>query len=417
MRFYVLVFLIFAPLFSWSQQNRWTKGKAFLDLEDGDMISVFSKPKFDYVTCPQDKGDKQSKIKEEREPCKSVGWPDNTAEIEIISDETKQQMMWNPEKRKNILTTFVKVKFKYKRMVDGTQLEKKGEGWIDAGPLRQTKISTFYGNDSKPKKECPPGNKPKNPADEIKKIIEPVKPAVSNHAVTAAAEAIMPKIGACVISPNQTSFKAGNPYDNYAYPAVGKAVPNIIKEDGKPLTREDMVAIDAWARTLISEQGVTCFRRGLHYPMSVLKVGVNRLEATKENPALRKQYISGDHVATKTDLAKIATTGTQFIVWGHKHEGKANPTLPQALCPPANTDMPFYVGRKPLPHENRAWQNAVLMATEAILFPKKFATRTEDVKQLNYSSGMSSFYGMRKQSASIEGRKIDDESCVQLWSK
>ena len=419
MRFYVLVLLFLAPLFSWSQsQTRWTKGKAYLDLEDGDKISVFSKAGFDYTTCPNDPGDKNGKTKEEREPCKSVAWPDNTVDdVEIISDEVKKVMMWVPEKRKKVLTTFVNVRVKYKRTVKGIVYENGESGWIDAGPLRQHKVKTFYGNDSKPKKDCPPEKKPKTPADEIRKTLEPVASALSNNSVAGVAEAIAPKIGACVITPKQTSFKAGNPYDTYAYPAVSNSVPNITKEDGTPLTREDMVAIDAWARTLISEQGVTCFRRGLHYPMSVLKVGANRLKESKTNPGLRKQFINGPHISVKSDLAKLATTGNQFNVWNHKHDGKANPTLPQALCPPSNSDKAFYVGRKPLPHEARAWQNAVLMATEAVVFPAKFAKRTEDVKQLNYTSAVDKFYGMKKQFPSIEGRRIDDQSCVQLWSK
>lgn len=418
MRFYVLVLIVLAPLFSWSQENRWTKGKAYLDLEDGDKISVFTKPGFNYTTCATDKGDKNGKTKEQREACKAVAWPDNTVDdIEIISDEVKEFTMWDPERRINRVFTFVKVRVKYERTVNGVVNKQNKIGWIDAGPLRKKKVQSFYGNESKPKKVCPPGKKSSSPAYEIKKTLEPLNSAISNTSVAGVAELIAPKIGACVITPKQTTFKAGNPYDNYAYPAVSKSVPNITKEDGTPLTREDMVAIDAWARTLISEQGVTCFRRGLHYPMSVLKVGANRLEAVKTSPGLRKQYINGDHIPLKSDMAKLATTGNQFNVWNHKHSGQANPTLPQALCPPSNSDKAFYVGRKPLPHEARAWQNAVLMATEAVVFPKKFAARTAEVKQQNYTSGMSSFYGMKKQFASIEGRKIDDQSCVQLWSK
>jgi len=405
MRFYVLIFLIVAPLFSWSQQNRWTKGKAFLDLEDGDKISVFSTPGFDWSTCAKDAS------------CKTIGWPDNAAEIEIVSDSAKQFMMTDSVSQQKVATDFVKVKYKYQRTVKGKVITQQGEGWIDAAPLRQKKLNTFFGTDSKPKPKCPPDQKSQSPADEIKKSLEGYESAFANVSVVAAAQAIEEKIGACVITPKQDSFAPGNPYDNYAYPAVSKSVPNISKEDGTKLTHQDMVSIDAWARTLMSELGVSCFKKGLHYPMAVLKVGVNRYEDAQKKSQYRKMYITGPHLSAKSDLAKLATSGSQFNVWNHKHEGRSNPTLPQALCPPSNTSKPFYLGRKPHEYEVRVWENAVLIATEAVLFPKKFAARTAEVKQSNYTSNMPSFYNMTKAFPSIEGRKIDDQRCVQLWNK
>ena len=97
------------------------------------------------------------------------------------------------------------------------------------------------------------------------------------------------------------------------------------------------------------------------------------------------------------------------------HNGKKNGPLAHALCPPSDKNKPFWSGAKPSKEEQDIWENTLRIATEAVLFPKKFNARTSQLKQFHYTSGMDSFFGMKQVFPWIADRKVSKNACVQVW--
>ncbi|WP_415061603.1 hypothetical protein [Bdellovibrio sp.] len=396
MRFIALLFILF------STSASWAKGKAYLDMEDDQIISVFNQPGMNWKNCAKDPA------------CRSVAWPDNTAEIEIISDYPQRMQVESPYTGELQEEEYLEVKYRYKRTVDGKVYTQEGQGWVDAAYVSLKKRSSFYGKTTEPSKDCPPGSKPsgKGPK-EVQKNLAPFERALSNTSVTETTKLLKEHVGACVIDPkkNAVSAGSGNPYDNLVLPHLQKkGVPQIIKEDGKAMTKKDLIDIDALARTIYAEMA-QCYKHGLHYPMTVAKIAVNR--ANEDRRA--KEFIRGTHSSAKGDLAKVATSPTQFSLWLTTINGKPNNSLRQALCPPADKSKAFWTGNAPPPFELDIWENTLRIATEAVLFPKKFNSRTQQIKQFHYTSGMPGFYGMKQVFPWIEDRKVSKNACVQVW--
>ncbi len=60
------------------------------------------------------------------------------------------------------------------------------------------------------------------------------------------------------------------------------------------------------------------------------------------------------------------------------------------------------------------------IATEAVLHPKEFNRRTQEIKGYHYSSGMSDrpnawMKKMQQSNPSVEGRKIERNACLEIW--
>ncbi|WP_413568353.1 hypothetical protein ACLWBD_12165 [Bdellovibrio sp. HCB117] len=391
-------FIAFLFLFIFASGTLWANGKAYLDLEDGQIVSVFNQPGMNWKNCAGDA------------KCKSVAWPDSSAQIEVVSP-VKKMKVEDPYTGKLEMEEYVQVKYRYKRTVNGKVYTQEGQGWIDAAYVTNAKKSSFYGTAAAEKEECPPGAK--TPAKDIQKSLEPLQKSLSNHSVTDTAKALSPYVGACVINPKNppSPYAGGNPYDAYVLPALKKqGVPKIKREDGTLMTQQDLIEVDALARTLYAEMA-RCYKHGLHYPMTVAKISINRAEASQR----KAEFIKGDHAAIKTPLAKVVTSPSQFSLWLKKIDGKDNPSLRHGLCPPSSKDKAFWTGAKPPPFEQDIWENTMRIATEAVLFPKKFNARTKQVKQFHYTSGMDGFYGMKQVFPWIEERKVSKNACVQVW--
>lgn len=381
--------------------SSWANGKAFLDLEDNQIISVFSQPGMNWKSCQKSSN------------CRSLGWPDNTAQIEVVSSPVKMKV---PDlySDKMVEEEYVKIKYKYKRTVDGKVYSQEGEGWVDAAYVSKRKNKTFFGPATAKKDNCPPGSKKNNnPAAEIAKNLEPLTESLSHSTVLGAVEQVRGKVGACVIDPQKppARYAEGNPFDNYVLGNLQKqSVPKVLKEDNTPMTQKDLVTIDALARTLYAEMA-RCYKHGLHYPMSVAKIVMNRAET----PSRHKEFIKGTHASEKSPMAKAATSPSQFSLWLKTIDGKPNNSLPQALCPPADKTKNFWRGSKPPSFETDIWENTLRIATESVLYPKQFAARTKGVTQFFYTSGMNGFFKMKQVYPSIEDRKVSKDACMQIW--
>lgn len=397
MRFLLLVF---ATLFTVHAQ---ANGRAYLNMEDGQIVSVFNKPGANWQNCKLDP------------KCKAVGWPDRTAEIEVLSN-VKKMKVESPYTGEKVEEEYVEVSFKYKRVVNGDVFEKEGKGWIDNAYVSREKQKTFYGNaDKTPLGMCRKGDYGNSSVSKLKDELGSIQQAISNKGITSTAEIVKPFVGACVINPKEKnqSYRSGNPYDNYVLPQVSKQkIPKVTKENGEMLTSQDLVAIDALSRTLYAEMA-RCYKNGLQYPMTVAKIAMNRAVTTERH----REFIRDDHDRAKSDLAKVVTSPTQFSLWLRQINGKPNNSLRQALCPPSEKEKDFWTGNKPSQHETDIWENTVRIATEAVLFPKKFSSRTSSVKQYFYTSGMPGFFGMTKVVPSIEEHKVSKEACIQVWEQ
>ncbi len=379
-------------------------GRAYLNTEEGEIVSVFNKPGMNWKNCTTDKS------------CKAVGWPDRTAEIEVVSPVKKMRVV-DPYTGELSDEEYVQVKYKYKRETKTATVTQEGQGWIDNAYISYTKQKTFYGTSqaSEPLGSCRAKDYPGAAVSDLAKDMGAIQQAIANKGVTGTADAVKPFVGACVIDPKQKnqSYRDGNPYDNYVLPKVVKQkVPTIKKENGENVTAADLVSIDALSRTLYAEMA-RCYKNGLQYPMTVAKIAVNRADT----PSRHKEFIKDDHHNSKTDLAKVVTSPTQFSLWLRKINGKPNNSLKQALCPPSEKDKSFWTGNKPSQAEIDIWDNTVKIATEAVLFPKKFNARTSQVKQYFYTSGMPGFYGMNKVVPVIEDHKATKEACIQVWEE
>lgn len=394
MRFIAFLFVFTTSL------STWANGKAFLDLEDDEIVSVFNKPGMNWKNCSADPA------------CRPIAWPDRGAEIEVVSPARKMKVE-DPYTGQMQDEEYVQIKYRYKRTVKGKVYTQEGQGWVDAAYVTQKKKNSFYGKVEAPKEYCPPGTKNSGGPKEIQKSLEPLEKTLSHQSVTAAADALKSRIGACVINPKNPpkNFAAGNPYDAYVLPQLRKSgVPPLTKEDGSAMTEKDMVDIDALARTLYAEMA-RCYKHGLHYPMTVAKIAVNRSLATDR----KSEFIKDDHSSHKGPLARVVTSPSQFSLWLKKMDGKTNNSLLQALCPPSDKTKSFWTGSTPPPYETSIWENTLRIATEAVLFPKQFNARTRQVKQFHYTSGLKSFYGMKQVFPWIEDRKVSKDACVQVW--
>ncbi len=396
MRFIAISLLVLAPL------STWAFGKAYINAEDNQIVSVFNKPGMNWKNCATTSG------------CSAVGWPDNSANIVVLT-ESKKMKVQDPYTGNMVEEEYVYVMYEYNRVLEsGAVLPQKGEGWIDAAYISKTKQSTFYGSgQTEADPNCPPEKKKETTPKEVQKSVAPLKTAIENTNIKESADAIKKAVGQCVINPKNppANFAEGNIFDTYVLPGLKKqAVPKVVKEDGTMMTQADLVTIDALSRTMYAEMA-RCYKHGLHYPMTVAKIAVNR--ANNENR--EKEFIKGTHNGAKSRLAKVVTTPSQFNLWMRTIDSKPNGALLHALCPPSDKTKAFWTGAAPPKFEQDIWDNTLRIATEAVLHPKKFSNRTKQVKQYHYTSGLDGFFGMKQVFPFIEDHKVSKNACVQVW--
>lgn len=416
MRSIAIFLTLFAAVNSFAldlQRGQSALGSAYITLEDGQVVTVFNKPGKNWKNCSKDSA------------CEPIGWPDNGATIKIISEPQKMKVE-DPYTGRMEDEEYVYVEYDYvKVMESGSPLVQSGQGWMDAAYLSKTPTKSFFGNDvtsssaaSPPpvaKEKCIDNAKSGNQAKEIEKSLAPLAKAIENAAVKETAVSIKSQVGACVIDPKHPpkKFAPGNSFDNYVLPKVNsQAVPKVTKEDGSQMTKQDLATIDALSRTMYGEMA-RCYKHGLQYPMTVAKIASNRAE----NDDRHSEFIKGAHSSQKSDLAKVVTTPSQFNVWMTKVNNKPNNTLIQALCPPSDKSKPFWTGNPPSKNEQDIWDNSVRIATEAVLYPKRFGDRTKSVKEYHYTSGMGKFFNMKQVFPWIGGRSISKDSCLEVWKE
>jgi hypothetical protein len=377
-------------------------GKVFVDKEDGDYLSVFNEPGMDYDGCSKNKS------------CEVLGWLDKDSNVEVISPPVVVPKL-DVYTKKVVDTEFVQVEFSYDRInKDGNPARKtKVIGWVESASLRKDKVATFYGSDPEPV-PCPPTK-----AFEAKKAI-PIAEAkdlvrkTGNDEVLKAAAVLSPYIGTCALdNPKKLprSFEGPIPYNNYVLPKMkSQPVPKVMKENKTYVSRQDMIDVDAMARTVYAEMA-RCYKHGLHYPSAVARVTLNRANP----PGGRvKEFIGTDKIPKEGAITQALMWPSKYSAWNPVVDGERNPVLPQALCPPAPQNPIMWSGNPSSKNEKEIWENTLRIATEAVLFPNKFKARSPNLTQLFYTSGLSRDK-WKQVHPKIEGRTIDKDYCLMIW--
>lgn len=402
MKFPVLIAVLLTSLCAWSSEQ------VFLDIEDDEPpVSAFPRPGYNWKNCKQDPS------------CQPSGWLDNKSKIKVLSAPKKVN---TPNERTGVmeLQEFVLVDFSYERTVNGKVYNKQGQAWIDNARLSKTKLKTFFGSDNasdKPEKDCPP-LKAKSGVEHLQDTMKAPAKEANNQGVKDIAEALNSTVGQCVRNPAKAGrLPSGHPFDSMVLPSIKRKMPNITGPDGKVLTLQQVADIDALARTLYGEMA-GCYKYGLQYPTAIAKIALNRSEA----PEKTKNTFMGnesDSRAQLSDFARVLTTPSQFNVWMKMHGSDINGSLEMALCPPSNPNTVFWQNVKPTPEEIAIWKNTMRIATEAVLFPKKFKARTASIKNdiYDYNSGPKDPWGYKRIYPVIEGRRIDRVACMQVWDR
>lgn len=418
-------FFLFILFFNWTmfaQAAEFTPYQAYIDsVEDGQYITVFNKPGLNWSTCTI-AIDKKTK----KEYCKEAqGWPSRDAKIKVISPPVKAKV-FDPYTEEQVEETYVKVEFEYERMGEDQKMHhQKGEGYIELAYLSRSARNPFFGAQAAAKTlkdKCKDNNAAAGATEQtkIKNQTKDLAQAIEDLSIAEKAKQLSTVVGSCVLNPSTKKPQYSgnkNVYDHFVLPKLQSTKPPaMLTESGKPMTRSQLIEIDAMARTLYGEMAA-CYKHGLQYPMTVAKIIQNRSESGRD-----REFIKPPHQTDKPKTAMIATSPSQFSMWHQTIQGKKNNPLHHGLCPPQKSGAPFWRSRSAPKQEHDIWMNTVRIATEAVLYPKQFKKRTQQVQQLHYSSGMSDrpnawMKKMKQVRPSIEGRKIERDACVEVWQE
>lgn len=413
-------------------------GQVYID-PDVKIETVFSEPGKTWQDC------KNITTQEERDKL-CIAWPDINSFISTLGKKEQNTekiiSMQNPSNGETEDVKFIKVHVEYERpTINKTTgkselVYKQVDGWIEADRLRTKLYEPVYStaaNSLESKKPFPQLNNNKNACEKascrkdqlqelssVAKQIADKSKSENQLNLDKLTNSILPMVGKCPldgIPPKKrlSQWKDKNIYDQEVTPLINKIPASAIKQSVK--SKDHLVSIDVLARTIFSEMH-GCFKAGIQYPMAVAKVVLNRkkLLDSKNTP---EHFVHGQHPSNSTDIQKLVTAKAQFSVWNYS--GAQNPkdkTILMSLCPTTVLNSTQnWKGSEPSSEDVDIWKKSVKIATEAVLFPDEFQNKTKNVKQLYYTSGMSSYNGKKLATdAQILGRPINKQSCMSLWN-
>lgn len=235
-----------------------------------------------------------------------------------------------------------------------------------------------------------------------------------------AATQIYDLVGECplkdpMVMPKKLSKE--NVFDSYVYNILKKQkVPRLLNEQMKPMTLDDLVNIDSLARTIYGEMG-KCFRKGLQYPIAAALVAINR----SENKSRFKEWTGSKvkrKVASVPPLTRIVTTPEKFNNWMAFEGDKVNGPLHHSLCPARAVSKPFWKTAKASRTEVDIWKNSVRIATEAVMFPTRFKSRSPAMRNINfYTSGMGQYNNYVQIFPFVNDRPLENFDCIEIWKE
>lgn len=435
--------------------------------------------------------------------CGALGWPkpEDTVITKVPGSEIEYRPTFDTKCGRNTMVPFIKVKIKYppRKYFDPDDKSEKyssgveAEGYMDARFLKTKKLAPLYSQKEDRPAVADPLPPPPPPAPEVcppeqKSPVFNTAPnnknlwgigylsefLKQNHKaqVEQTAQALRAYVGECPLDPPDDKEphlqrwkkdKTKNLYDAEVMPLLRKhkgnlpKVPKQVKNsknqcvastdsNNQMVNFEDLVNVDAMARTVFAEMN-ECIKEGsLEFPMAAAKVAKNRVEDIQNKKGHWEVFLKPtSHQATdKPLLAKTLTASYQFSVW-NKNDNLRDKSMLLAMCPTRyssnSKEMHFAVGKQyldswkgeakpavdkktkePIGLKNRVsgkelqvWNYAMQIATEAVLYPCDFENRTKEVTQRYYTSKMPAYAGRKKGSPSIEGRTVSSFRCMYLW--
>ncbi len=426
MRLFYALFLYFSLLPPIA--GAFTSYPVYLDnIEDDDQpISVFKTPGQNWKHCKRE----IDKVTKKEKCVDAVGWPDRDSTLRVVGPSKKFKSR-DPLTDELILEEYSEIEFNYRRKgADGKMYSQKGIGYIESFYLSKKPTSGFYSAKNSKKEDCPPGKNSQSQLKDIETKFKDLTKSVENLSIAQKADALSARVGFCPLKP-PTQFPSdlpqGSVYDALIVPQLMSEKPPAIRDEaGQPITKKDVVAIDALARTMYGEMA-RCYRKGLQYPMAVARIAVNRAETKRRH----QEFIKPPQKDDKPDLAKVTTSASQFSMWrktkGLPGSKKPNEPLHQALCPPIQKNKPFWKSQQAPAMESDIWKNTVRIATEAVLHPIQFKKRTAQIDGFFYTSDLAHlktsekvkpfFRKMNREYPSIEGKELSDGKCVEVWKE
>lgn len=180
---------------------------------------------------------------------------------------------------------------------------------------------------------------------------------------------------------------------------------------GKPITAQQMFAIDSLARTLFGEMR-GCFVNGVRYPMAVAQIVLNRAEYVQIYGAVppfvkvpkKKDRIDFKKKSIEEIIPEVISSPLQFSPWNSD-----DVNLHQILC------------LKDLDTTHSAiWKKSLEISITSILDSDSFSKEARTVNHLHFSSGMDPWWakgkGYRIEKPEVGGLKIDQGRCMRLWA-
>ncbi len=406
MRFYLFFLVLFCEALSFSNAASIT------GLEDDDEpISVFTTPGQTEDYCPAGK------------VCKpAVGSLDRASKIELLGKSETHSTLAR-DRASLIQEEYTRIQFSYDRMTRSEMVHQEGEGYIPSDHISVKKTTPLYSMNTYKKTKSNCSLNKNNLADQINDTVTPLAKSIENLSITEKADLLSQTVGFCPLkpatrAPSAFPDKNSNLYDYFIKSKIDQKltstnIPPILNEKNQPMTKANLIEIDALARTMYGEMAI-CYKSGLQYPMAVAKIILNRAE----NKSRQIEFIKKPHDFDTPDTVKVCTTPSQFNCWMKKTNGIKNNTLHQALCPPQNQNAPYWNGKQASKFETDLWKNSVRIATEAILHPEQFKKRTAKIDGYFYTSGRGKFYNMKQQhDVLLDGNPLDKNKCLEIWKE
>jgi hypothetical protein len=304
----------------------------------------------------------------------------------------------------------------YKNEENGKSVTR--EGWVYSEVIL-TSVELASGNDNASEPICEkdaPGvaidHKKQSEVHRLRSKIAPL-----SGSTDLIAEKLSSVLGKCLIDPPNVVPDFGGKQSGFdrVLENSKKTPASIAVSTGNgEVTRKQMLSIDARARTLYGEMA-RCLEYGSQYMLAAAAVIRNREKAIQAEPQASKIPFPYTPKDDQPLAAQVVSEPFQFSVWNSEIRSKPNPSLAQVLCPPSDPEQNFWKGHKPGSREQDIWRTALRIATEMEMDPSGFDQRTSKVTQLYYTSGVGHFHGMKRVSPDVNGARLSNRRCIELW--
>ncbi len=397
-----------------------SKIPVYLDRPSGQVLTLFPKPGMTWRDCLGDS---------RKSGCENRLWP--IANEKTVLNVIDSQMMEEIDPLTGIKTfkLYYKVNGEYYPKDWTTPRQIEGL-WIAADdvrstPLRKPEIDIVRDESHDLPCPCSPPAKGdlQTQTEDIAKVLQQAHNKINQDLVTSLLNPNQGGVGKC-LKPRQEKFPSHvkNPFKQYLETHWRKQAKqnDKIQFNQRPLTQEQLFAIDSLARTILGEMR-GCVNKGLRYPMSVARVAMNRAyfskEFAKRNNGKINQLsyvkdisssLSGSPFDYRTGsleetLTRVLSSSRQFSAW---NIDDANVHL--ALCPHNLRGV-----------DQEAWVKSVQVAAQAILNRAEFRRQTQEITMHHYTSNMTPDWADGKKletNISVGGLPLDSQKCIKLWS-